>query len=70
VPNALETRIKFGKFAGLTVGEVGVIEPAYLDWIVRTIGRDLEVNLAARVVLRYLGYTPMERPRLDTAVGR
>jgi curved DNA-binding protein CbpA len=70
VPNALETRLKFGKFAGLTVGEVGVIEPAYLDWIVRTIGRDLEVNLAARVVLRYLGYTPMERPRLDTAFGR
>jgi hypothetical protein len=69
VPNALETRLKFGKFAGLTLGEVGVIEPTYLDWIVRTIS-DPEVSLASRVVLRYLGYGPFPRPRLDTVVQR
>ena len=69
VPNALETRLRFGKFAGLTLGEVGVIEPSYLDWIVHTIS-DPEVSLASRVVLRYLGYGPFPRPRLDTVVQR
>jgi curved DNA-binding protein CbpA len=70
IPNALETRLRFGKFAGLTLGEVGVIEPTYLEWIVRTIDRDPETSLAARVVLRYLGYVPMSRPRLDNTVQR
>src|ERR1035437_4957440 len=62
VADALETRLNFGKFAGVTLGEVGVMEPSYLDWIVRTIDRDPETSLAARVVLRYLGYGPIVRP--------
>jgi hypothetical protein len=70
VAEALETRLRFGKFAGLTLGEVAIIEPTYLDWIVRTIDRDPEVSLAARVVLRYLGYVPVRRPRLDAFVQR
>jgi hypothetical protein len=66
----LDTRLGFGKFAGLTLGEVAVIEPTYLDWIVRTIDREPEISLAARVVLRYMGLGPMRRPRLDTFVQR
>ena len=67
---AMETRLRFGKFAGRTLGEVAAIEPSYIEWIVRTIDRDPEVSLAARVVLRYVGSGPMMRPRLDTFVSR
>lgn len=67
---AMETRLGFGKFAGRTLGEVAAIEPSYLEWIVRTIDRDPEVSLAARVVLRYVGSGSMRRPRLDTFVSR
>jgi hypothetical protein len=70
VADALETRLRFGKFAGLTIGEVAVMEPTYLDWIVHTIDREPETSLAARVVLRYFGYTPASRPRLDNVVQR
>jgi hypothetical protein len=70
VADALETRLRFGKFAGLTIGEVAVMEPTYLEWIVRTIDREPETSLAARVVLRYFGYTPVNRPRLDNIVQR
>jgi hypothetical protein len=66
---AMETRLRFGKFAGSTLGEVAAVEPSYLEWIVRTIG-DPEVSLASRVVLRYVGSSPMRRPRLDTFVSR
>jgi curved DNA-binding protein CbpA len=50
---ALYTELRFGKFAGLTLGDVASLEPSYVDWIVHTIN-DPEVNLAARVVLRHL----------------
>jgi len=67
---AMDTRLGFGKFAGLTLGEVADVEPTYLDWIVRTVDRDPEISLAARVVLRYLGCAPVTRPRLDNLVQR
>ena len=68
---ALETRLRFGKFAGLTLAEVAEIEPTYIEWIVRTISRDPETSLAARVVLRHLvAGTTFTRPRLDTYVPR
>ncbi len=67
---AMETRLEFGKFAGRTLGEVAAVEPSYLDWIVRTIDRDPEISLAARVVLRFVGAGPMRRPRLDTFIPR
>jgi hypothetical protein len=69
VAEAMATQLNFGKFAGLTLGEVALNEPTYLDWIVRTIDREPEVCLAARVVLRFL-YGPARRPRLDTMVQR
>jgi curved DNA-binding protein CbpA len=68
---ALETRLGFGKFAGMTLKEVAEIEPTYIEWIVRTISRDPETSLAARVVLRHLvAGTTVLRPRLDTYVPR
>jgi len=68
---ALDTRLRFGKFQGLTLGDVAGIEPTYVAWIVRTIARDPEVLLAARVVLRYLERSgAVRRPRLDTAFPR
>jgi hypothetical protein len=67
---ALATRLEFGKFEGLTLAEVAVIEPSYIEWIVRTIDRDPTIGMAARVVLRHLGYGPVRRPRLDTIVQR
>jgi len=66
---ALDHPLRFGKFAGLTLGDVASLEPSYVDWIVRTIA-DPGVNLAARVVLRHLeGSAAARRHRLDTPVA-
>lgn len=63
---ARDTRLRFGKFAGLTLGDVAEVEPTYVEWIVRTIDKDPEISLAARVVLRSIQRTrPIHRPRLD-----
>lgn len=68
---AMDTPLCFGKFQGLTLGDVAGIEPSYVDWIVRTINRDPEVILAARVVLRHLERSgAIRRQRLDTAFPR
>jgi curved DNA-binding protein CbpA len=67
---ALATELRFGKFAGLTLGEVALIEPTYIEWIVRTISRDPETSLAARVVYRHLSGGSVRRPRLDTLFPR
>ena len=67
---ALNSSLTFGKFAGLTLGEVAELEPTYIDWIVRTIDRDPEISIAARVVLRHLTSGHVRRPRLDTYVPR
>ncbi len=64
---ALEMPISFGKFAGLTLGDVADLEPTYVDWMVRTISRDADLLLAARVVLRHLERSgELVRPPLDT----
>jgi len=66
--DALETRLKFGKFEGLTLADVAELEPTYVAWIVRTINRDAGLLLAARVVLRYLDRPgAVRRRRLDPA---
>ncbi len=69
--DALDTRLRFGKFEGLTLADVAELEPTYVDWIVRTIDRDAGLVMAARVVLRYLERTGApRRRRLDTALPR
>jgi hypothetical protein len=67
---ALNSSLNFGKFAGLTLGEVVEIEPTYIDWIVRTIDREPEISIAARVIMRHLTAGRVRRPRLDTFVPR
>jgi curved DNA-binding protein CbpA len=67
--DALETRLKFGKFEGMTLADVAGLEPTYIDWIVRTIDRDAGLVMAARVVLRYLeGSGVTRRRRLGTVL--
>jgi curved DNA-binding protein CbpA len=47
---ARETTLEFGRYHGYTLGEVERLEPAYLDWIARTITRDRELVTKARVI--------------------
>jgi hypothetical protein len=42
--------IEFGKFRGHTLGEIAAFEPSYIDWVVKTITRDRDLVMAARVV--------------------
>jgi curved DNA-binding protein CbpA len=65
--DALDTELRFGKFAGLTLGDVASLEPSYVDWIVHTIGIP-GINLAARVVLRHLERSGRRRLRRDDAM--
>ena len=48
---ARETTLEFGRYHGYTLGEVEMLEPAYLDWVSRTITRDRELVTKARVIL-------------------
>ena len=57
-------------WTGLTLGEVMEIEPTYIEWIVRTIDRDPEISIAARVIMRHLTGGRVKRPRMDSVVPR
>ncbi|HUR15913.1 MAG TPA: J domain-containing protein [Candidatus Limnocylindrales bacterium] len=48
---ARETTLAFGRYHGYTLGEVELLEPAYLEWIGRTITRDRDLVTKARVIL-------------------
>jgi hypothetical protein len=68
---ALDTEVRFGKFEGLTLGDVVELEPTYVDWIVRTIDRHPDLVLAARAVQRHLERAgAIRRRRLDTPLHR
>jgi len=47
---ARETTLEFGRYHGYTLGEVEMLEPAYLDWVARTITRDRDLVVKARVI--------------------
>jgi curved DNA-binding protein CbpA len=47
---ARETTLEFGRYHGYTLGEVEMLEPAYLDWVARTITRDRDLVTKARVI--------------------
>jgi curved DNA-binding protein CbpA len=47
---ARSTPLEFGKFRGHTLGELESFEPTYIDWIAKTITRDRELVLKARVI--------------------
>ena len=53
VPSLREAReavLEFGKHRGYTLGEVELLEPAYIDWIAQTITRDRDLVQKARVI--------------------
>jgi curved DNA-binding protein CbpA len=53
--------LEFGKFRGHTLGEVAAFEPTYIDWIARTITRDRDLVVAARVIQADLDARGVER---------
>lgn len=62
--------LEFGKFRGHTLGEVAAFEPSYVDWLAKTITRDRDLVMAARVVqddLDRRGVRRRERPERTTA---
>jgi curved DNA-binding protein CbpA len=64
VPTLEEARaatLEFGRFHGSTLGEVADREPTYIDWIARTITRDRDLVLNARVIAADLDARGVER---------
>jgi curved DNA-binding protein CbpA len=58
---SLGTPLGFGKFRGHTLGEVADFEPTYIDWIARTITRDRDLVVKARVIQADLDARGVER---------
>ncbi len=58
---ARSTTLEFGRFHGSTLGEVADREPTYIDWIARTITRDRDLVLHARVIAADLDARGVER---------
>jgi hypothetical protein len=65
---ARSTIIGFGRFHGLTLGEVAEREPTYIDWIAATITRDRDLVVRARVVASDLDQRGVERRSRLSAV--
>jgi len=67
---ARETVLNFGKFHGYTLGEVELLDPAYIDWIARTITRDRDMVIRARLIEEEMDRTGAGRPsRASAAAG-
>jgi len=66
---ARETALDFGKFRGYTLGEVELLEPAYVDWIAQTITRDRELVSKARAIQAELDRQGISRARRPAAPG-
>ena len=58
---SLTTELEFGKFRGHTLGQVAAFEPTYIDWIARTITRDRDLVVKARVIQSDLDERGVER---------
>ena len=58
---SLTTPLEFGKFRGHTLGQVAAFEPTYIDWIARTITRDRDLVVKARVIQADLDERGVER---------
>lgn len=59
---ARETTINFGRFHGYTLGEVELLEPSYIDWVARTITRDRDLVIRARLIQQDLDERGVARP--------
>ena len=55
------TLLEFGRYHGWTLGDVAEREPTYVDWIARTITRDRDLVMRARVVQADLDERGIER---------
>jgi curved DNA-binding protein CbpA len=66
---ARETVLSFGKFHGYTLGEVEILDPAYIDWIARTITRDRDMVIRARLIEEEMDRTGRGRPSRSAAAG-
>jgi curved DNA-binding protein CbpA len=63
--DARSTVLGFGRFHGLTLGEVAEREPTYIDWIASTITRDRDLVMRAKVIASDLDARGIERrPRV------
>lgn len=59
--SARSTALEFGRFHGHTLGQVADLEPSYIDWIARTITRDRDLVVRARVIQADLEERGVER---------
>ena len=66
---ARETTLEFGRYHGYTLGEVEILEPAYLDWVARTITRDRDLVTKARVIQADLDERGVVRKNRPAATG-
>jgi len=62
--------IEFGKFGGHTLGEIAAFEPSYIDWLVKTITRDRDLVMAARVIQADLDRRGVVRRVRESAARR
>ena len=66
--DARATVLGFGRFHGMTLGEVERREPTYIDWIASTITRDRDLVRRARVIAGDMDERGVDRrPRVATA---
>ena len=64
LPSLEESRatvLEFGRFHGWTLGDVADREPTYIDWIARTITRDRDLVVRARLIAADLDERGIER---------
>jgi curved DNA-binding protein CbpA len=66
---ARETTLNFGRFHGYTLGEVELLEPSYIDWVARTITRDRDLVIRARIIQTDLDDRGVARPSRPTTPG-
>jgi curved DNA-binding protein CbpA len=66
---ARETTLNFGRFHGYTLGEVELLEPSYIDWVARTITRDRDLVVKARLIQRDLDERGVARPSRAATPG-
>lgn len=66
---ARETVLNFGKYHGYTLGEVELLDPAYIDWIARTITRDRDMVIRARLIEAEMDANGVVRPSRAAAAG-
>lgn len=66
---ARATPLEFGRHHGRTLGEVAETEPTYVDWIAKTITRDRDLVIRARVVQSDLDARGVERAIRESHPG-